>query len=195
MDKDTNQIIEFLKEIDKLKAVDRVIQLPTLNRCETTAEHSWHLAMFIILFKDKLKEELNYEKMLEMALIHDLVEIYAGDTFAFDEKAREGKHEREEKAANKLFAILPKELENKFHKLFEEYENKTSKEAEIVFSFDKLHPLMQNLISNGADWKKHKLTFEIIDENKRPKIYNNEILKIYIKMLKEAKEKDLFYKE
>lgn len=187
--------LEFLKEIDKFKEINRVITLPKLNRMETSAEHSWHLAMFIMVYKDYLPKELDYAKMLELALIHDLVEIYAGDTFTFDYEARKDKKEREEKAAKKLFSILPKELEEKFHYLFDEYENRTSKEAQIVYSFDKLHPMMQVTMANGIDWKENKITFEIADKNKRPKMTNTITKKLYENIIKEAKEKDLFYKK
>ena len=190
------KIIKFLKEIDKLKSINRVIDLLHSNRRESTAEHSWHLAMMIITLKDELPEELNYSKMLEIALIHDLVEIYAGDTFTFDKKAREGKKGREEKAANQLFKILPEDLEQKFHRLFQEYETRKTKEAQIVYSLDKIHPVMQNLLSSGRTWKENKITFEELDENKRPKMkYNTETYNLYETFLDEAIRRDLFYKK
>ena len=190
------KIIKFLKEMDKLKSINRVIDLLHSNRRESTAEHSWHLAMMIITLKDELPEELNYSKMLEIALTHDLVEIYAGDTFTFDKKAREGKKEREEKAADQLFKILPEDLEQKFHKLFQEYEARKTKEAQIVYSLDKIHPVMQNLLSNGRTWKEYKITSEELDENKRPKMkYNIEIYNLYETFLDEAIRRDLFYKK
>ncbi len=150
----------------------------------------------IITLKDELPRKLNYSKMLEIALIHDLVEIYAGDTFTFDKKAQEDKKEREEKAANKLFKILPEDLEQKFHEIFQECETRKSEEAQIVYSLDKIHPVMQNLLSCGKTWKEYKITFKELDENKRPKMkYNIEIYNLYETFLDEAIKRDLFYKK
>lgn len=180
-------IINFLKEIEKFKYIEREIYLN--HRKESDAEHAWHLAMFLVLFEKDLPCNLNKEKMIKMALIHDLVEIYAGDTFFFDEEGRKGKKERELKAAKKLFAQLPEDLENEFHGLFNEFENSETKEAKIVQSFDKIQPIIQNICSGGKSWIKHDINYEKLDENKRKYAEHDEkIMEIYNKVMEEVKK-------
>lgn len=111
-----DKLIKFLKEIDKLKFIERKVYLSDQKRYENDVEHSWHVAMFILLF-EKDFPELDIEKMLKMALIHDIIEIYAGDTFLYDEEGRKTKKERERKAAKKLFAMLPTDIRKEFFEL------------------------------------------------------------------------------
>ncbi len=185
-----NQLISFLKEIEKLKLIDRQTYLSSFRR-ENDAEHSWHVALFVILF-EKDFPGLNTAKMLKMALVHDLVEIYAGDTFSFDSEARKNKKEREEKAAKKLFDRLPKNLRKDFIDLFNEYENRKSKEAKLVQSFDKMQPILQGIVSHGKMWKERGITYRHIDDYKREYVIENDkVMKIYNILLKEAKRKKL----
>ncbi len=196
MDEKTDKIVEFLKEIDKLKSVERVLRLKySNNRNENVAEHSWHLAMYVMLFRNEFENDLDYSKMLEFALIHDLVEIYAGDTYIFDKEKLKDKKEREDKAAKKLYSQLPLDLKKRFENLYNEYENQKSEESKIVYSFDKLQPMIQNLLIDGLTWQENKLTFEMLDNNKRPKMKDKKILRIYESVMNEANEKNLFYKE
>lgn len=186
----TNKILEFLKEIGKLKKVEREIFLETKK--ESSAEHSWHLAMFIMLFEKDLPNKLNFNRMLKMSLMHDLVEIYAGDTYLFDEEGRKDKKEREEKAAEKLFSQLPEDLEKEFHELFQEYENNETKEAKIVKSFNHIHPILENIEYNGIGWEFHRTKYEDIEKAKRHLMEHDPfILEIYEKLMKEAKDKKL----
>jgi len=192
MDSRANEILSFLKEISKFKHIEREIYLPEINRKESDAEHSWHLAMFLILFEKELPKQMSLIKALKFALIHDLVEIYAGDTFAFDKTNRKTKKERELAAAKKLFSQLPADLEEEFASLFEEYENNDSSEAKIVHSFDKIQPILQNISSDGWSWKKHKVTYEDLDSYKRKYMEHNAfLLKIYESILEEARNKKL----
>lgn len=133
------KLLEFLKEIDKYKIVERQIYVPGRENKETDAEHSWHMAMFLWLFADDLPKGLDLLKMLKMAMMHDLPEIYAGDTFAFDEEGRKTKKERENRAAEKLFAQLPDDLKKEFTELFHEFEECRTPEAKTVVAFDKIH--------------------------------------------------------
>jgi putative hydrolase of HD superfamily len=185
-----NQLIAFLKEIEKLKLIERQTYLSSFRR-ENDAEHSWHVAMFIILF-EKDFPGFNTAKMLKMALVHDLVEIYAGDTFSFDSEARKNKKEKEEKAAKKLFCRLPTNLRKDFIDLFNEYENRQSKEAKLVQSFDKMQPILQGIVSKGKMWKERGISYKHIDDYKREYVIeNNKVMKIYDILLKEAKRKKL----
>lgn len=118
-----NKLISFLKEIDKAKLVERRVLVSDLSRYENDAEHSWHTAMFAWLFKDDLPKNLDIDKVIRMLLIHDLGEIYAGDTFAFDKVNKKTQPGRETKAIKKLFKKLPKDLNGEFFKLYYEYED------------------------------------------------------------------------
>lgn len=187
-----DKIISFLHEIEKYKLVKREMFCSDLERKESDAEHSWHVAMFLILFEKELPNDLDSKKMLKLALMHDLVEIYAGDTFAFDKEKQATKKEREFTAAKKLFAQLPDDLNKHFAELFEEYEKAESPEAKIVKSFDKIQPILQNICSDGKAWKKHGIAFLDIDNYKRKFMEHNDfILHVYEKLLDDAKKKNL----
>lgn len=159
------QILEFMKETDKLKSVQRKTYLSQEDRFEDAAQHSWHLALFTILLKNQFSNELDYTKMLEMAIMHDLVEVYAGDTYAFDEVKNLDKQEREEVAAEKLFTQLPEEVRNKFIELNNEYMQKQSSEAQHVSALNKLIPKIQNKITNYKAWKDNNLSREKLNES------------------------------
>jgi len=185
-------ILEFLKEIEKLKLIERKVFVSNKSRFENSAEHSWHLAMFVLLFEKDLPKNIDVTKMLKMVLIHDLVEIYAGDTFFFDEEQRKSKREREERAAKRLFNKLPKDLKGNFRQLFIEYESKETKESKIVSSFDKLQPMLQNIVSGGYSWKLNKLTSDDVDRRKKEHMLHSQITSdIYRKLLAEAQKKKL----
>jgi putative hydrolase of HD superfamily len=187
-----DKILAFLQEIEKYKTIEREMFCSNLNRAESDAEHSWHIAMFLILFENDLPQDIDMKKMLKLALMHDLVEIYAGDTFAYDKQNQATKKERESKAAKKLFSQLPKDLNKEFMNLFDEYEEIKTKEAKIVKSFDKIQPILQNLCSSGKSWQKHKITFSDIDQYKRKYVEHNDLtLEIYEKLLNDARDKKL----
>jgi putative hydrolase of HD superfamily len=159
--------LHFLQEIDKFKDIERVIPLQN-GRKETDAEHTWHLAMFLLVFDSELPKELDRHRMLQLALIHDLAEVYAGDPFAFDKESRKDKHEKEAIAAEKLFSLLPMDTKEEFLELFEEYENKSSKEARVVKAFDKLQPLLSHYLTQGKLYKDKAITREIVEEYNKP---------------------------
>jgi len=142
----------------------------------------------LLLFEKELTG-LDFKKMLKLALTHDLVEIYAGDTFAFDKTGQNTKQEREKNAANKLFSQLPEELSKEYMELFNEYEESQTTEAKTVKSFDKIQPILQNLLSEGKSWKKHNIKYEEVDNYKRKHMQHNQfILNVYEKLMKEAKK-------
>lgn len=187
-----DQLISFLKEIDKYKTVERKIWCTGLERIESDAEHSWHTAMFVMLFDKDLPENLDRLKMLKLALMHDLIEIYARDVFIFDKEGRKNKKERETQAAEKLFSQLPEDLEKEFHALFKEYEAKETEESKFVNSFDKVQPILQNIITKGKTWRKFNVKYKPLDEYKRKHVIHNDLTKeIYEKIMKEAKDKNL----
>jgi putative hydrolase of HD superfamily len=192
MESRMDKLISFLKEIDKFKIIERKIWCTGLNHVESDAEHAWHVAMFLFLFEKDLPKGLDFARMLKLALMHDLVEIYAGDTFAYDKENRKSKKEREAKSAEKLFSQLPEDLQSEFKALLEEYEEKTTKESQFVHSFDKIQPILQNLITDGKTWKTYNIKYKDIDDYKRKMMLHNDIvLVVYEKLLAEAKARGI----
>lgn len=154
------QQIQFIKEIDKLKTILRQTQIMNGSRQENSAEHSWHFALSLLLLAEYSSQEIDLLKSLKMAIIHDLVEIYAGDTFVYDEKAQQQKLELEKAAANKLFALLPEDQSLPLHELWLEYEEQLSPESQFAQAVDRLLPILCNLENKGFSWRKHQVTLE-----------------------------------
>lgn len=193
--KELKQRLSFLQLLDEFKHIERKVFLKGDKRPETDAEHTWHTAMFFMLFESYFKK-YDVLKIYKLILIHDLVEIYAGDTFAFDKTGNISKKERETKAAKKLFAKLPKELGKLFHDLFNEFEANSTPEGRIAKSFDKLQPMLQVIICNGGAWKKHKVTFEDIRSNKDAFMQHDETINsIYNELLKNIQSKKIAYEK
>lgn len=146
--------IEFITLIDQAKQVYRQNVVIGTTRQENDAEHSWHLAvMAIILSEHSAAKELDMLKVLKMALVHDLVEIYAGDTFCYDDQAIKDKEQREAIAADKLFSILPGDQGENFRELWQEFEAKLSPEARFAACLDRLQPLILNYNTAGHTWQ------------------------------------------
>ncbi|MFH1276621.1 MAG: DUF1653 domain-containing protein [Candidatus Woesearchaeota archaeon] len=184
-------LFNFSKELEKLKYVERAIMVSGQERYENTAEHTWHMAMMILVFKE-FYPNANMEKMLKLALIHDLVEIYAGDTPLFDAEGRKTKEERELKAAEKLFSLLPENLEKEFKGLFIEYEKQETSESKIAKCCDELQAVMQNVLSNGKAWKDNKLDSSWLVNLSRVKMGDNQTFQqLWDYLFKEIKERNL----
>ena len=152
-------------EIDQLKNVYRQTLLMNGKRYENDAEHSWHLGIMVILLSEYATgEDLNILKVIKMVLLHDLVEIDAGDTFCYDNKAARDKAAREEKAANRIFGILPADQESEFRKLWDEFEERKSPEARFAAALDRLQPILHNYNTQGAAWRAHGVTSDVVIE-------------------------------
>lgn len=161
--------IEFIVEVDKLKKIYRQTLLMDGSREENDAEHSWHLALMgMVLSEYSIAEDLDILKVLKMLLVHDLVEIDAKDTFAFDEKGNKDKAERENKAAQRLFSILPEDQGQEFRDLWEEFEEKKTKEAIFAASLDRLQPLLCNYHTQGHTWVKYDVKSNKVLERNYP---------------------------
>lgn len=154
MDKLANQL-RFLIEIDKMKNIQRQTLIADGSRRETDAEHSWHMAvMAMILFEyAENKDKINLDRVIRMALVHDLVEVYAGDTFCYDEKAKLDKAQREEEAADRLFSLLPPEQGRELRELWEEFDLMETPDAVYASAIDRLQPLINNHLTNGHTWR------------------------------------------
>lgn len=145
---------EFILEIDKAKNIFRQTHLSGHGRRENDAEHSWHMALMAFLLMEHANEEVDILRVIKMILIHDLVEIDAGDTYAYDVTGNQTKRAREEAAADRIFGMLPKDQEHELRRLWEEFEENETPEAMYAHVMDNFQPLMLNDSNDGGDWKK-----------------------------------------
>ncbi|WP_329610144.1 HD domain-containing protein [Pseudalkalibacillus berkeleyi] len=162
------QQMGFLLEIDQLKNILRQTHVTDSSRRENDAEHSWHLAVMAIVLEEYANEKnINILHVVKMLLIHDLVEIDAGDTFAYDEKGYEDKEEREEEAAERIFSILPEDQADMIYALWREFEDRETAEARFAAALDRLHPMLLNHQTKGITWQKHDIRKEqVLSRNK-----------------------------
>lgn len=147
--------IQFILEIDKLKSIMRRSYLLNQDRHENSAEHSWHLAMMAILLQEYANEQIDLPHVIKMVLVHDLVEIDAGDTYCYDDAANSDKAEREQKAADRLFMMLPDDQGEEMRNLWEEFEERLTPEAKFANALDRMMPMMHNYFTNGKAWREH----------------------------------------
>ena len=147
--------LAFILEADKEKNILRQTHLSGHGRQENDAEHAWHMAIMIYLLKEYANEEFDLAKTMMMALIHDIVEIDAGDTYAYDAKGLETQKLREERAAERIFGLLPEDQKEELRALFEEFEAGETAEARFARTMDNFQPLLLNHSNDGGDWKAH----------------------------------------
>ena len=148
----------FILEADKEKNIFRQTHLSGHGRQENDAEHAWHMAMMIYLLKEYANAPIDLAKTMMMALIHDIVEIDAGDTYAYDAAGMETQAERERLAAERIFGLLPDDQRDELRGLFEEFEAGETAEAKFARTMDNLQPLMLNDSNDGGDWRAHQVT-------------------------------------
>ena len=160
--------LKFIELIDEMKNIKRAILLRNWS-WESDAEHSYHLAIMVMTFIDDFPE-LNYEKCLKLALVHDIVEIYAWDTVILDKEMMKTKKQREQESLNRLQEEYAEVLPD-FINLINEYENKSSQEAKFVYSLDKVHPLIQNVMEWWKSWHKYKIDVNELKKLNYSKIY------------------------
>jgi putative hydrolases of HD superfamily len=145
--------ISFLVEIDKLKSVLRKTFLMDKSRLENTAEHSWHVSLMAIVLQEYANDpSLNVNHVIRMLLLHDLVEIDAGDTFAYDTQGYLDKEERENAAARRLFGLLPEDQQAEWMEMWREFEDGKTYEAKYAAALDRLHPVIHNYYTGGVSW-------------------------------------------
>jgi len=149
--------IDFILEADKEKNIIRQTHLSGNGRRENDAEHAWHMAIMVYLLKEYANEEFDVAKAMMMALIHDIVEIDAGDTYAYDSNGLETQKVREEQAAERIFALLPDDQKEELKSLFQEFEASETPEARFVRTMDNFQPLLLNNSNNGRDWREHEI--------------------------------------
>ena len=151
----------FALEVNKLKDVIRRTRLPHSTRLENSAEHTWHIAlMAVMLAEHNVTAELDLGRVLRMLLVHDLVEIDAGDTFGYDTAGHLDKMEREVRAAERLFGLLPDDQAREFRALWDEFEAVATAEARFALAMDRLQAVMLNAASQGGSWREHQVTYD-----------------------------------
>lgn len=154
-----DQQLHFLMEIDRLKQVERQTAIIGGSRRENTAEHSWHLAMYALILHEWSDADVDIAHVLALCLVHDIVEIDAGDTFAYDVAANADKDERERAAAERLFGLLPSDQGERLRALWEEYEARETPESRFANAVDRMQPAMLNHHAHDASpWKRHGVT-------------------------------------
>lgn len=149
--------LSFILELDKIKKIGRQTYLSDASRKENDAEHSWHLAIMAALLAEQANEKIDVLKTIIMVLIHDVVEIDAGDTYAYDSVGNESKREREERAADRIFNILPQDQAKYMRALWEEFEAGKTAEAKFADTLDHVQPLLLNDASAGLSWREHEI--------------------------------------
>lgn len=151
------QQMNFILEVDKLKNITRQTYISSGERKENDTEHSWHLALMCTLLAEHANEKIDVLKTMTMVLIHDIIEIDAGDTYAYDAAGNTTKREREVRAADRIFQILPSDQASYLRDLWEEFEEGVTPEAKFALALDKVQPVMLNAASGGKSWKEHQV--------------------------------------
>lgn len=159
--------IDFIKEIDKLKYIQRKTRLFNSDRQENDAEHSWHLAMMVLVLAEHSNTEVDMLKVLKMVLIHDIVEIDAGDIFLFDKNKSHNNTEEELKAAQRIFGLLPEAQGKELIEIWEEFEAGETDEAKFAKAMDRLEPVLQNASNNGGTWAEYNVDYKTVYEKKK----------------------------
>ena len=168
--------IDFILEADKEKNIIRQTHLSENGRRENDAEHAWHMAIMVYLLKEYANEEIDVAKAMMMALIHDIVEIDAGDTYAYDPKGLETQKVREEQAAERIFGLLPDDQGEELKSLFQEFEASETPEARFVRAMDNFQPLLLNDSNDGGDWREHGIgKTQVMKRHTKTKLGSNVI--------------------
>lgn len=182
--------INFILELDKEKNILRQTHLTGHGRRENDAEHSWHLAVMAYLLKEYANEPIDIARVMIMCLIHDAVEIDAGDTYAYDKEGLSTQKEREAKAADRIFGLLPADQRDEFRGIFEEFEANETPEARFAHAMDNFQPLLLNNSNNGGDWKEHDVCLEqVLGRQNKTKLGSEEIFARTMEILEDNVKK------
>lgn len=185
MDERIKKQLDFILEIDKEKLITRQTSLSNHGRKENDAEHAWHMAIAAYLLQEYSNEPIDIGKTMIMCLIHDIVEIDAGDTYCYDEEAKKTQAAREAAAKERIFAILPEDQKDKLTELFDEFENWSSPEARFAHAMDNIQPLILNNSNGGSDWKEHGVTAkQVYVRQSKTKIGSEKIYEVTDEIIK-----------
>jgi putative hydrolases of HD superfamily len=188
------QQMEFLIEADRLKTIIRRNYIADGSKRENDAEHSWYFSLAVLILAEHSNNKIDICKVIKMAIIHDLVEIYAGDTFIYDEQGKETQKERERIASEKIFGLLPEDQKMQYIELWNEFEDNRTDESKFARSIDRIVPVLLNLKSGGMGWKENTIDYARVYEISSKIAGGSSTLWHYIKeQLEENKGKGLFY--
>lgn len=177
--------LEFSLEIDKEKQVFRQTHLSGRGRNENDAEHAWHMAVMSYILKEYANEKIDIARTMIMCLIHDIVEIDAGDTYAYDDEAKKTQSDREQKAKNRIFSILPDEQASEMKAIFDEFEANETAEARFAHAMDNIQPILLNNSNSGSDWKEHSVSVEkVYKRQEKTKLGSEKIFSLADKIIK-----------
>ncbi|MBQ4342367.1 MAG: HD domain-containing protein [Erysipelotrichaceae bacterium] len=182
--------LEFVLEIDKEKNIFRQTHLSGHGRRENDAEHAWHMAIMAYLLKEYANEKVDIAKVIVMCLIHDIVEIEAGDTYAYDVEALSSQKEREDAAKEKIFGMLPEDQKQEMIALFDEFEAYETMEAKYAHAMDNLQPLILNHSNDGGDWKEHGVSKEqVFGRQSKTRLGSKQLFEVTVELLNQNIEK------
>jgi putative hydrolase of HD superfamily len=185
-----NRQLAFLLEIDRLKEVLRQSYICRGLRKENSSEHSWHLAVMALVLAEYAADKVNIMRVVKMVLVHDLVEIDAGDTFCYDDAGNADKAARETAAAERIFGLLPDDQGREFCSLWEEFEEKETPEARFAASLDRLMPLLHNYYSRGKTWQEHGVpAAKVLERNRHINDGSEQLWALAKSLIEDAVEK------
>ncbi len=184
--------MDFLLEIDKVKSIFRQTYLADKSRFENDAEHSWHACIMAVVLSEYFDKDVDLLKVIKMMLMHDVVEIYAGDTYCYDAKGYEDKDERERQSAEKIYGMLPEDQKDEYIKLWREFEEGKSKEAVFCAILDRVQPTMLNDAAGCISWKEHGIKKEQVLKRNEVTFSGPENISQYMKdIIERASEKGI----
>lgn len=182
--------VEFMLELDKMKNLYRQTYVLHEDRKENDAEHSWHLAILAMLMAEHANKPVDAVKIIKMVLIHDVVEIDAGDTYCYDTEGCKTKADREEKAAQRIFGLLPDDQKKEFYDLQREFEDSETDDARFAAVLDRVQPLLLNYTKGGISWKEHGIAKEqVMGRNKEYFGESDEIAELIVSVIEDAYDK------
>lgn len=186
MDERLKKQLAFSLEIDKEKNIFRQTHLSGHGRNENDAEHAWHMAIMAYLLREYANEEVDIARVMLMCLIHDIVEIEAGDTYAYDTEGKKSQKAREDAAKEKLYSLLPEDQKQELTVLFDEFEEYQTAEAKFAHAMDNLQPLLLNHSNNGGDWKEHQVSAQqVYGRQRKTKLGSEKLFEVTDKIIQE----------
>ena len=190
MDERLKKQLDFALEIDKEKNILRQTHLSGHGRNENDAEHAWHMAIMAYLLRENSNEPVDITRVMLMCLIHDVVEIDAGDTYAYDEEGKKTQKAREEAAKERIYSLLPEDQKEELAAIFDEFEESKTPESKFAHAMDNLQPLMLNNSNDGGDWREHGVSAkQVYGRQSRTKEGSEKLYEVTDQIIKKHREK------
>lgn len=190
MDNRLRKQLDFILELDKMKNLYRQTYVLHEDRKENDAEHSWHLAILAFMLAEYSKEPVDVLHVMKMVLLHDVVEIDAGDTYCYDSEVNKSKAEREEKAAQRIFGLLPDDRREEYYALWREFEDSETPDARFAALLDRIQPLLLNYTKGGVSWQEHGIQKEqVLARNSQYFDVSDELAEVILSMINDAESK------